>query len=107
QRGLVKSRELFDHLDGSTNGVLRTFEAGHEGIADGLDDGAGSLPDDFIQDIELLTNEEVCVDVTDTVIERSGVLQIGEQVCQVGDSQALGFIDELRLVEIAEARGEQ
>src|SRR6185503_4303859 len=52
-RGLVKSRQFFDHLNGGQNGVLWALEAGHNCISDRLDDGAGSLSNDLVQDVEV------------------------------------------------------
>jgi hypothetical protein len=79
----------------------------HDRVADRLDDGAGSRADDLVQDFEVLTNHEVGVHVAHTVVERRRFLQIGEQVGDVGNGQAFAFVDELGLVEFAEARRQQ
>jgi len=68
---------------GSANGVLGTLEAGHDCVADRLDDGAGSFPDDLVQDLEVLTNKKIRIHVTNAFIQRSRLLQIGEQVSHV------------------------
>src|SRR5260370_42147449 len=81
--GPVESRQFFDHLDGSTNGVLGTLEAGHDCVADRLDDGAGLFPDDLVQDLEVLANKKIRIHVTNAFIQRSRLLQIGEQVSHV------------------------
>src|SRR4029079_16020946 len=78
--GLVEPRQFFDHLDRHAHSVLRTLEASHHSIADGFDDGAGSLPDDLVQDIEMLTNEKVRVHIAHAFIQGSRVLQIGKQI---------------------------
>jgi hypothetical protein len=49
-------------------GVLGTLEAGHDCVADRLDDGAGSFPDDLVQDLEVLTNQKIRVHVTNAFI---------------------------------------
>src|SRR3954451_12754733 len=83
------------------------LEATHHFIADRLDDGAGSLLNDLVQDVEVLANEKIGVHVANAFIQRSRIFQISEQIGDVGDCQALPLVHQLCLVKFAEARGQQ
>ncbi|MET4176927.1 hypothetical protein ABIB95_008998 [Bradyrhizobium sp. LA2.1] len=63
--------------------VLGTLEPGHDRVANRLDNGAGSLTDDPVQDLEVLANQEIRVHITNAFIQRGRLLQIGEQKSHV------------------------
>src|SRR5229473_7454448 len=90
------------HADRSGNGAVRRLEGRHHGIANGLHDGAPFGRDDLLQQPEMLVDEIEGDEVTDAVIELSGVLEITEQESQAQDLEALADGERVGPVDVAE-----
>src|SRR5882724_9479889 len=90
------------HAERSGNGAVRRLEGRHHGIADGLHDGPPFGGDDLLQQPEMLVDEIEGDEITDAVIERSGVLEIAEQESQAQDLEALADGERVGPVDVAE-----
>src|SRR6202521_3333344 len=90
------------HADRSGNGAVRRFEGRHHGIANGFYDGPPFGGDNLLQQPEMLVDEIEGDEVTDALIERSGVLEIGEQESQAQDLEALADRERFGPVGVAE-----
>src|SRR6202022_1682583 len=77
------------HADRSGNGAVRRLEGRHHGIANGLHDGPPFGRDNLLEQPEMLVDEIEGDEVTDALIEPSGVLEITEQESQAKDFEAL------------------
>src|SRR5882757_9289733 len=90
------------HADRCGNGAVGRLEARHHGIANGLHDGPPFGRDNLLQQPEMLVDEIEGDEVTDALIERSGVLEITEQESQAQDLEALADGQRFGPVEVAE-----
>src|SRR5256886_14694650 len=77
------------HADRSGNGAVRRLEGRHHGIANGLHDCPPFGRDNLLQQPEMLVDEIEGDEVTDALIELSGVLEIAEQESQAQDLETL------------------
>src|ERR1700737_2242641 len=90
------------HADRSGNGAVRRLEGRHHGIANGLHDGPPFGRDNLLQQPEMLVDEIEGDEVTDALIELSGVLEITEQESQTQDLEALADGERFGPVDVAE-----
>src|ERR1700682_3914835 len=90
------------HADRSGNGVVRRLEGRHHGSANRLHDGAPFGRDNLMQQREMLVDEIEGNEVTDVLIELSGVLEITEQESQAQDLEALADGERVGPVDVAE-----
>src|SRR6202047_279843 len=89
------------HADRSGNGACRRLEGRHHGIANGFHDGPPFGRDNLLQQPEMLVDEIEGDQVTDALIERSGVLEITEQESQAQDLEALADGQRFGPVDVA------
>src|ERR1700737_1678757 len=90
------------HADRSGNGAVRRLEGRHHGIANGLHDALPFRRDNLLQQPEMLVDEIEGDEVTDAILERSGVLEITEQESQAQDLEALADGERIGPVDVAE-----
>src|SRR5260221_3587178 len=90
------------HADRSGDGAVRRLEGRHHGIANGLHDGPPFGRDNLLQQSEMLVDEIEGDEVTDALIERSGVLEITEQESQAQDLEALADGERFGPLDVAE-----
>src|SRR6266480_6579561 len=90
------------HADRSGNGAVRRLERRHHGIANGLHDGPPFGHDNLLQQPEMLVDEIEGDEVSDALIELSGVLEIAEQESQAQDLEALADGERFGPVDVAE-----
>src|SRR6202043_755454 len=90
------------HADRSGNGAVRRLEGRHHRIANGFHDGPPFGRDNLLQQPEMLVDEIEGDEVTDALIERSGVLEITEQESQAQDLEALADGERFSPVDVAE-----
>src|SRR5580700_242365 len=98
----AKIAHRFAHADRSGNGAVRRLEGRHHGIANGLHDGPSLRHDYLLQQPEMLVDEIKGDEVTDALIEFSGVLEITEQESQAQDLEALADGERFSPVDVAE-----
>src|SRR3982075_3117577 len=89
------------HADRSGNGAVGRFEGRHHGIANRLHDGPSFGDDNLLQQPEMLVDEIEGDEVTDALIERSGVPEIAEQESQAEDLEALADRERVGPVDVA------
>src|SRR6195256_3076380 len=89
------------HADRSGNGAVRRLEGRHHGIANGFHDGPPFGRDNLLQQPEMLVDEIEGDEVTDALIELSGVLEIAEQESQAQDLEALADGERVGPVDVA------
>src|SRR6266850_387291 len=90
------------HADRGGNGAVRRLEGRHHGIANGLHNGPPFGRDNLLQQPEMLVDEIEGDEVTDALIELSGVLEITEQESQAQDLEALADGERFGPVDVAE-----
>src|SRR6202051_2540289 len=90
------------HADRSGNGAVRRLEGRHHRIANGFHDGPPFGRDNLLQQPEMLVDEIEGDEVTDALIERSGILEITEQERQAQDLKVLADGERFRPVDVAE-----
>src|SRR6201998_3436647 len=89
------------HSDRRGNGAVRRLEGRHHGIANGFHDGSPFGRDNLLQQPEMLVDEIEGDEVTDALIERSGVLEIAEQEGQDQTLKALADGERFGPVDVA------
>src|SRR5215467_15208943 len=90
------------HADRSGDGTVRRFESRHDGIANGLHDGAPFGCDNLLKQPEMLVDEIERDEIADAVIEPGRVPEIAEQERQAQDLEPLANGKRVGPVDVAE-----
>src|SRR5438309_11323417 len=98
----AKIAHRLTHADRRGNGAVRRLEGRHHGIANGLHDGSPFGRDNLLQQPEMLVDEIEGDEVTDALIELSGVLEIAEQESQAQDLETLADGERVGPVDVTE-----
>src|SRR5262245_62023804 len=89
----VEPGDLRTHGQRRGDSIRRVQEGRHDGVADGLDDGAMAADGDVLQALEMALHQGEGVEIADAIVEGRGALEVGEQQGDFLDADALARLD--------------
>ncbi len=98
----VEGCDLALDVDGGLHRLGRGDEGRHDCIADGFDDGAFVVADDFCHEGKVIAHQVIGAGIADRLIERGRALEVAEQQGDAADRDLIARAQHVVGEEVAE-----